>query len=302
MNLPAKTFWKSPQGDVGKIVLGVGLVGGGVALSFALPVLIVFFSNLIYASVLGGVVLFGGATLLHPRVQFAIGAGFQGFIKKITSRFISKISILNFYIKKLKDDIIILDKQIGDVGGHTINLTRVITENTLKIQTYNTNASKARDNNHQDVAIQIGRKSRRLKRSNDKMIPLRDKLQIMKQILQKMSKNSKIVAVDLEDEVSTVMRDTAAIQATVSTFRSANKLISGNDKAMIDETLTSLVDDYGMVLGELDQLMNTSQDYLRTMNFDSGYADDNTFDLFKQLETRDSLSLASTVKVNSLTK
>lgn len=306
-NLPvtAKSFWQKPEGKTGQLMIGGTVISGGLVLYMALPLMIVFFSNLIYASILGAIVFTGGAFLCNSRIRLLIKAAFQGTCKKITSIFIdiSPLSILSSYIVKLKSDVKLLGEQIAEIGGHIINLDGVVKENTGQIQKNNGVVVRAKKAGENDIAQQKIRSSSRLQRSNDKLIPLRDKLRTMQTVLKKMLKNSNFLAADLEEEVKIVTRDSRAIGATEGAFKTATKILSGNSvgRSLFDETMDSMVNDYGMAMGRLDQLMETSQDYLKSLDFESGSANEDSFNLFQQLEASDDLTNAKSVKLNSLT-
>jgi phage shock protein A len=305
--LPAtgKSFWQKPEGKTGQLVIGGIAFSGGVVLYMALPLLIVFFSNIIYAGVLGGIIFAGGAFLCNSRIRHLTRAAFQGLCKKITSIFIDidPLTILSTYIIKIKSDTKLLAEQIADIGGHIINLDRVVKENTLKIQTNNKTVIAAKRVGENSIAEKKIRSSNRFQKSNDKLIPLRDKLRTMQAVLKKMLANSKFLAEDLEEEITIVTRDARAIKATEGAFKTATKILSGDSvgRSMYDETMDSMVNDYGMAMGRLDQLMETSQDYLKSLDFESGTANEDSFNLFKQLEASDDLTNVKSVKLNSLT-
>ena len=124
-----KSFWERPEGFAG-MLFGLGAVClGGYALFKALPSIIVMMQNLYMAIGLGVGLIVLLTILLDKRNWILAGAMYQSLMRKITSIFITidPIGIIDNYIRKLKNNIETLDKQLASLLGQKEKVNMVIT-------------------------------------------------------------------------------------------------------------------------------------------------------------------------------
>jgi len=302
-NLPAKSFWQRPEGTTGKLVLagGTALAAGGAF--YVAPLIIAGLTNIIVAGSLGAVVVVIVAMLSNKKFRTALGYLFQSTMRRITGWFkdIDPMNIMRGYIDKLKEKVAMLEEQIANLSGHVNNLTRVITQNMEDIQKNNVISQKAHQQNDNRNATLYRRRSQRLTKSNEKLISLRGRMEKVLTVLKKMLDNSEFLVDDLKDEIRVIELEQNSLGAAASGFKTALAIIKGDDhKDLYDQTVQKMADEYGMVIGQLDQAMETSERYLKNLDLESGYDDIDQFNMFERMQTSDNTKALTTVKLNGL--
>ena len=305
-NIPVtKSFWDRPEGKTGKAVIAAGsalAITGGI---LAAPFLVTAFANVIIAGGLAAFIVCIGAMLSNKRFRAGLEFLFKSTMRKITSWFkdIDPMSILRGYIEKLKEKVAMLEEQVGNLAGHINNLTRVITKNMQDIQKNNRVSDQAHQKNDARNATLYRRRSQRLTNSNEKLISLRTRMEKVLNVLKKMLDNSEFLVDDLKDEIRVIEIERNSLGAASSGFKTALSIIRGDDhKELYDQTIEKMADEYGMVIGRLDQAMETSERYLNTLDYESGYDDQAQYAIFENLTNSDDMKALTTVKLNGLMK
>lgn len=281
-----KGFWQRPEGKTGAVVAAGGAAIVGYGAWVALPIIITLMANTVAVVGMGiaGVLAFY-TVFINKRTRTTLWYAYKSAMRRITGMFINldPLNTLKTYVKDLKKKLQSMDEQIANLKGQMINLNRVMRDNEKEAQTNNATARKARKENMMDVANLKSRRSRRLIESNKNLAVLYQKLEGMYMILGKMYKSSKFMVEDLTDEVKIKERERNAIRATESAFKSAKAILAGQDdkRQIFDETIEGMVAEVDMAMGRIERFMETSTEFIKTIDLEHGSSSD---ELFLQFE------------------
>lgn len=288
MKYQSKSFWKRPEGVTGAIVLA-GLLGGGTYLLYnSLPYLISLASNMLYFSgmlIALGLVLY---VLMDPKMRTLFSYFYKSIMRGITSIFIKTdpISILKSYVADLKDNLGKMNKQITMLRSQMHVLREQIHNNQQQIHTSLSQAEAAKSENSQKVLVLKSRQAGRLNESNLKLEDLYAKMKVLYKILSRMYENSEILSEDISDQVKLKEQERIAIHASHSAMKSAMSVISGDkDKRMLfDESLEALADDISGKVGEMEQFMELSENFMASVDLQNGIFEEEGLKLLEKWE------------------
>jgi hypothetical protein len=257
-----KSFWDKPEGKVGMVAIAGGIVLGGIALFKALPFIIVLLQNAITATLLGLALFAIGYVIFNGKFQAAVWYLFQYVMRKFTSLIIEldPINILKSYLEHLKKQLFEMQKSIGKLNGQIRTLDQMIAKNESDRADSLAIAKKAKEAEKTKALILNSRRAGRLQKSNMTLQALRDKLAKLLVVLEKMNEAAEFMYADTEDEVKVKEQEYAAIQSASSAFRSALSVIKGDPdkKAMFDQTMEMMTNDFAMKIGEIEEFMKMS--------------------------------------------
>ena len=293
-----KSFWRKPEGVTGIIVLGGLVVGAGVIIAtfsnIIIPLLSSTISLAIMLLVLGAIIYMA----LDPKMRALVGYMYKSLMRWITSWFIEvdPIGILKSYIDDLKGNLKKMRKQVGMLRGQMHKLKELIHINKKQIADNLSQASQAKESNKQKVMILKSRKAGRLQQSNIKYEDLYRKMEVLYRVLNKMYENSEIMMEDVEDQVKMKDQERKAIRASHGAMKSAMNIISGNKdkRAMFDQALEAVADDVSSKIGEMEQFMDMSENFMKSVDLQNGVFEEEGLRMLEQWESKsDSLILGS---------
>ena len=272
--LQKRNFWGKPEGITGGLILAGMITGVGYLFVKFLPTLIQLTSNLLY---LGGMLLVLGAILyiiLDPRMRNLVWYMYKSVMRWITGLFIQldPIGILKSYVSDLKDNLGKMNKQIGRLRAQMHLLKEQIYNNDKQIDSNLSQVKEARQVNQESVVVLKARQAGRLKESNVKLEDLYRKMEILYKVLTRMYQASEIMAEDISDQVKIKEQERQAIHASHSAMRSAMSVISGDkdQRALFDEALDAMADDVSMKVGEMEQFMELSENFMSSVDLQNG--------------------------------
>ena len=293
-----KSFWKRPEGVTGIIVLAGVVLGGGILLAGVIPWLVQAAANTLTLAimllVLGAIIYLA----LDPKMRALVSYMYKSLMRWITSWFIEidPIGILKSYIDDLRSNLKKMRKQIGMLRGQMHKLKELIFINRKEIEDNLTQASKAKENNKQKVVILKSRKAGRLRQSNMKYEDLYKKMEVLYRVLNKMYENSEIMLEDVEDQVKIKEQERIAIRASNSAMKSAMNIIRGNTdkRAMFDQALEAVADDVSSKIGEMEQFMDMSENFMKSVDLQNGVFEEEGMRMLEEWEKKsDSLILGN---------
>jgi hypothetical protein len=273
-NYQPKNFWKRPEGVTGAIGLSAIVFGGGYLLYKSLPYLISFTSNFL---ALAGMMLVLGAIIymiLDPKMRTLIWYFYKSIMRWITSLFvkIDPLGILKSYAEDLKDNLGKMNKQITRLRSQMHILNEHIFNNKKQIEENLTLAEEAKQVNKQSILVLKSRQAGRLKESNIKLEDLYRKMDILYKVLSRMYENSEIISEDIIDQLKIKEQEREAIHASHSAMKSAMSIIAGDkdQRALFDESLEALADDISGKVGEMEQFMELSENFMASVDLQNG--------------------------------
>ncbi len=284
----SKSFWKRPEGVTGAIVLGAGLSGLAYALYKALPFLIQLASNSLYF--VGMLLILGGILymVLDPKMRALMGYMYKSLMRWITSLFvkIDPIGILQSYVEDLRDNLGKMNKQITKLRSQMHVLREQIYNNQQQIHVSLNLAEEAKQENQQNVLVLKSRQAGRLRESNYKLEDLYTKMNVLYKILVRMYENSEILAEDIADQVKIKEQERAAIRASHSAMKSAMSVISGDkdQRALFEESLEALADDISGKVGEMEQFMELSENFMASVDLQNGVFEEEGLKMLEKWE------------------
>ena len=290
LNSPKKNFWNRPEGVTGGLVLGGLILGGGYLLYQFLPVLISLTSNLLYLS---GMLLVLGAIIymiLDPKTRNLTWYMYKSAMRWITSSFvkIDPIGILKSYVEDLRDNLGKMNMQITKLRSQMHILREQIHNNKKQITSSLDQAAQAQKTNQESVMVLKTRQAGRLKESNIKLDDLYRKMEILYKVLNRMYETSEIMAEDISDQVKLKEQERIAIHASHSAMRSAMSVITGDkdQRALFDEALEAMADDVSMKVGEMEQFMELSENFMSSVDLQNGVFEEEGLKMLEKWETQ----------------
>lgn len=297
-NFKPKSFWERPEGTTGMIV-GVGLaIVGAYGLVHALPWLITLFENTLHLALLA-LALFGLAWLVFDRRVWALGGYmYRSVMRWITGLFIQidPIGILRSYAEDMRKALGRMDRQIANLRGQMRQLQNTMQSNESEMGKALQMAGVARQQDRKGVVVLKSRQAGRLRESNLTLQALYAKMETLYRVLLKMHESSALLVEDIEAEVDVKSRERAAIQASHSAFKQAMKIVrgDGDKKALFDQTLEYLAEDYGQKLGEIEHFVTMSASFIDTVDLQNGVYEEEALRMIEIWERNDeSLLLGS---------
>jgi phage shock protein A len=291
-----KSFWRRPEGITGALFLIGLLVGGGVLLYNALPILIAMASNTLYLAgmlaVLGAVIF----TVLDPKMRNLVWYLYKSVMRWLTGIFvkIDPISILKSYIEDLEETLKKMSRQIGALRGQMRQLKGIMDANSADIQKNMAVAEQSKKKGDDKNLALSARKAGRLQEANAKYEVLYNRMEVLYRILTKMYENSEIVLEDTKDQVTVKEQEYKAIHASHSAIESAMSVLKGDpdQRAMFDRALEALADDVSHKVGEMERFMDTSRNLMASIDLQSGVFEEEGLRMLEQWEKESPLLAA----------
>lgn len=294
--LKQKSFWEKPEGKTGAIFLiGIFALIAYAVLSVGIGAIVGFAATLI-----GKIAIFGALALvifmaLDKKNRSVISYMYQSIMRKITGIFVTidPIGILKNYVSDMEKNLKKLGKQIGEIKGQMRKLKTIVTENNASIEKNMAIAKQAKKLGDEKQLILNSRKAARLKDSNTKYVALHKKLSVLYRVLTKMYTNSEILLEDTKDQVRVKEQEAKAIKASHSAMRSAMSIIKGDPdkRAMFDQAMTHIADDVANKVGEMEQFMEMSSDFMNSIDLQNGLFEEKGLQMLEQYEKKSTLML-----------
>jgi len=299
-----KSFWERPEGFAG-MLFGLGAVClGGYALFKALPSIIVMMQNLYMAIGLGVGLIVLLTILLDKRNWILAGAMYQSLMRKITSIFITidPIGIIDNYIRKLKNNIETLDKQLASLLGQKEKVNMVITTAKKKMVESLKIARQADKQGKKNETGLHAKEAQRQKNMMENMQFVYNKIEFLYKVLSKIMENSQVILQDTINEVEVKKIERKTWQATSSAIRSAQSVILGNpdQRALFDASMEEVANDIAQKTGEMDRFVDRTAHIMSTIDLRNGVMQDEGLELLKQWEEETGSILISDKEKNRL--
>ena len=288
MEYKQKSFWKRPEGVTGALVLA-GLIGAGGYLIYTfLGAIIAALSNTLF---LAGMLVALFALIyvvLDPKARNLVWYMYKSAMRWITGLFVKMdpIGIMKSYVEDLKDNLGKMNKQITKLRSQMHQLREQIFNNKKQIESSLGQAQTARDSNQESIMVLKSRQAGRLQESNIKLTDLYRKMEILFKVLTRMYQSSEVLAEDITDQVKLKEQERAAIHASHSAMRSAMSVIKGDkdQRALFDEALEHMADDISLKVGEMEQFMEISENFMSSVDLQNGMFEEEGIKMLEKWE------------------
>ena len=289
MELGKKSFWSRPEGVTGGIVLA-GLIGVGGYLVYTFGAMLLgLMSNMLYLSgmlIALGLVIY---VLLDSKARNLFWYMYKSAMRWITGLFvkIDPIGILKSYVEDLKDNLGKMNKQIAKLQSQKHILAEHIHNNKKQIDSSLEQASEAKNTNQDAVMVLKSRQAGRLTESNVKLTDLYRKMDILHRVLVKMYEASEVMAEDISSSVRLKEQEREAIHASHSAMKSAMSVIAGDKdkRALFDEALEAMADDVSSKVGEMEQFMELSENFMSSVDLQNGVFEEQGLKMLEKWES-----------------
>jgi hypothetical protein len=286
-----KPAWSRPENWVAWLGLGVG---GYFALKFLdvlLPLLERVLENTIYTAALAAIVGVLGWIVVSKDFHRLAWMGYKMAMRWLTSLVINidPISILEGYVEELKKKFGEISSALASLRAQSRELTQLIQTKTSHYEHSMNLAKEARDHGAQagmktQFAIQ-SRKAGRLEKTALTYQGLLNKIKAHIALMEKVQEASKYMIADIEDTVEEETEKRKTIRASYRAMAASKAILQADkDREMYDLALSNVQSDYFNKLGEIDQFMEDSKDFINTMDLENGIAD---LDAMAKLEAWD---------------
>lgn len=290
MNYKPKTFWNRPEGVTGSIILAA-LLAGGSYLAYAFgAAIIALAANTLY---LGAMLIALGAIIyiaLDSKARNLVWYMYKSAMRWITGLFVKMdpIGIMKSYLEDLKDNLGKMNKQITKLRSQMHQLREQIHNNNKQIENSIDQAQSARDSNQESVMVLKSRQAGRLKESNIKLTDLYRKMDILYRVLNRMYESSAVMSEDIHDQVKLKEQERIAIHASHSAMRSAMSVIQGDkdQRALFDEALESMANDVSLKVGEMEQFMELSENFMSSVDLQNGVFEEEGLKMLEKWESQ----------------
>jgi predicted nucleic acid-binding Zn-ribbon protein len=229
---------------------------------------------------------------------------YQSTMRKLTGWFVTidPVGILKNYVSDLEKNLRKMSKQIGAIKGQMRKLKTMVTENTSEIEKNLAIAKKAKELSNEKQMVLSTRKAARLKETNAKYVALHKKMSILYRVLTKMYSNSEILLEDTKDQVKVKEQERKAIRASHSAMKSAMSVIKGDPdkRAMFDQALEHIADDVANKVGEMEQFMEISSEFMDSIDLQNGVFEEKGMAMLEEYEKKSTLLLLGGKEENML--
>jgi len=304
MESKRKGFWSRPEGTTGAVFL-LAILGTIGYFLFTNSAAIMSFIGTTLGMVAGlavlGVIIY---MALDPKTRALVSYMYQSTMRKLTGWFVTidPIGILKNYVSDLEKNLRKMSKQIGAIKGQMRKLKTMVTENSAEIEKNLAIAKKAKELNNEKSMVLSTRKAARLKETNAKYVALHKKMSILYRVLTKMYSNSEILLEDTKDQVKVKDQERKAIRASHSAMKSAMSVIKGDPdkRAMFDQAMEHIADDVANKVGEMEQFMEISSDFMDSIDLQNGVFEEKGMAMLEEYEKKSTLLLLGGKEDNTL--
>jgi len=198
-------------------------------------------------------------------------------MRKITGIFVTidPIGILKNYVGDLQDNLKKMGKQIGALKGQMRKLKTMVETNNKDIE----------------KNLAIARKAKQM--GNEQQLILSTRKAALYRVLTKMYSNSEILLEDTKDQVRVKEQERKAIRASHSAMKSAMSIIKGDPdkRAMFDQAMEHIADDVANKVGEMEQFMEMSNDFMDSIDLQNGVFEEKGLKMLEDYEKKSTLLL-----------
>ncbi len=280
--------WKKPGGTLGKIVAGLGIIGGGFLLIKNLPFLISLAGNLLHLGLLVGAIILIGMLVTNKKFQAVFSSIYFAIMRKITGLVveIDPIAIVRNHIVDMRRKIAEIQTQMGKMNGlikqseKEIDQKKNELENNMhRLQVFKNKNDMASANvvERQAVRLQeaISRRSKRLEESKK-----------WYEILKQLKKAAELTVEDTENEVKEREDEYKSIKAQHKAFKSMMSIINGEPDKMdiFNQAMEFMADDMSNRLGEMSLVIEETGGILTQIQIDDAVASAKAEKMLKQFE------------------
>lgn len=285
-----KSFWQRPEGTTGMVMVAIGGVLGALGLYKLLPFVITLLQNTLHTIFLGVGLVIVLAIVTNKRV-WALG----WYVLQLVSRWLTSlvvdidpIGVMRTFLSSQVDRLEEIEKQLGKLRGLGEKLERSIQDNERANEQDARRAEQARERGDVSSFRQFSSNVGVRERSNVQWREMVNKLERVSAALGKIRDACKYVIGRMQVEIQESEKRREATKAFTSAFRSAWAILRGEGvrREMYDEAAERVADDYANIIGEIDNLVDLSSEFVNAAELDQDSFADDMLKRLDELDTR----------------
>lgn len=298
-DLKDKAYWEKPENWTGLFLGGGILAFLGFGLYKLLPFVITLLENAIYATALGVVAFVLFVVLTDPKFWQIGRVLYKRAMWHITNSLIiplDPIGILNDFVEGLHKKVHKMDEQISALSGMIRQLKERIAEN-VKVAAENMRlGSRAQKEKKKSAFVLAARKAGRRRETNKDLQEVLVKMEILHRVINKMREAAVFYIEDITDQVEVATKKYESIRAAYKAMKMAQRIIQGDrDTELFLQTMDYLAKDYGQKLGEIEQFINMSSNFIESVDLQNGVYEEEAIKMLEEWEKKgESLILGDT--------
>lgn len=294
-SIQKKSFFEKPESITTVLsFIAIGLIGF-YFLDQILPmvdrVLEYALSTLWHGVLLGGSVLILTVLITSKDWHLLIWHVYQLLMRAITSIVVEldPIGIMKGFLKKLKINREAMAKALGELRGEASNLADEIRDTAKEItkrQGLAVQAHKGGAEKKMQFVLQ-SRKAGRLEDSNMTYQGLHNRMKAHIAIMEKMLEASDFMIEDITDTITEETKKRNMIRASHKAMSASKAILQANEqREMFDLAMESVTNDYKMKIGEIEQFMYDSKNFISTMDLENGVYEAEALSKIEEWTTR----------------
>jgi len=293
--VPTKSFFERPEGKTGYAMIFGGVLISAILFYKFMGAIILLLENVIYAGILGAVILTVVAAGMNPKFRTTITYIFRSICRKITATFIEidPIGILKSYVEDMQRQIFKVQGHITELRGQMGRLQQSI-NNKKEKQTHAIKlAEQAKKVGKESELVLQTRAAGRVVGTIQRLNTIYDKMELLYRILNNMKEKLDFLLRDTTDTVEEKEDEYKSVMAAHKAMSAAKRLIAGESgkKAIFDQTMQFIADDVGMKLGEMEDFMSISEGFMNNVDLEEGIFSEDGMKLLEEWEHKDSFLL-----------
>ncbi|HHS95452.1 MAG TPA: hypothetical protein ENJ45_02600, partial [Phaeodactylibacter sp.] len=121
---------------------------------------------------------------------------------------------------------------------------------------------------------------------NMRLEDLLKRMEVLYRVLTRMYENSQIMMEDIKDQVEIKEQERKAIHASHSAMKSAMNIIKGDQdkRYMFDTALEAIADDVSKKVGEMEQFMDMSANFMQSIDLQNGIFEEEGLQMLEKWE------------------
>lgn len=277
------------------IVGGAAIAGylGLLSLDTLLPLLNRVLENLLYTAVLFGGIGIVGFLLVNGDIHKLLWYWYTSGMRWLTSFIVEldPIGMMRSAVKELKQKLLLIKKALGSLRGQAQSLEELITDKAKEHDHSMSLAAEARkrgDQKGMKMQMQLqARKANRAEQSSLTYQGLLNKIRRHIALMEKIEEASNFMIADMDDTIDEESKKREMIHASYKAMTAAKAILAASkQRELYDMALEANVKDYYSKLGEIQQFMEDSQQFINTVDLENAACDTNTLAKLDEWEKR----------------
>lgn len=280
--------WEKPGGTLGLIVAGCAVASCAILLYKILPFLITMTTNILTLGMLVAVLAGIAFLISDKRFRKTVSMVYFLIMRKITGLIIEidPIAIVEAKVKEMKEKIMVIEKQMGNIKGLITQNQRRVDDKKSELEKQLGMLKQYEQRNMMDRAKITERQVVRLQGAVERQTKRLEDSKKWMEILKQLKERADLVVVDTENEVNDRKEEYESIKAQHKAFSSIMSILKGNPDDLEDFThaMDFMAYDISMRLGEMSNVIDETGGLLSQISVEDGVTSEKAAELLRKYE------------------